>query len=119
MPLRTLSCLSSLMCVPVALFGQLTRGFISGTVQDPTQAVIADVKISITNVDTGITRETITNNAGVYRFVAVEPGVYDLEFAKAGFETTKVARISVSTTQEVVVNETLAVSGVATAVEVQ
>src|SRR5262249_35599854 len=79
MPLRTLSRLSSLMCVPVALFGQLTRGFISGTVQDPTQAVIADVKISITNVDTGISRDTITNNAGVYRFVAVEPGVYDLE----------------------------------------
>jgi hypothetical protein len=51
--------------------------------------------------------------------VAVEPGVYDVEFVKAGFQTTKVTRVEVTTTQEVVVNQTLSVASVATRIEVQ
>jgi hypothetical protein len=108
-----------LICIAAAAYGQLTRGFISGSVQDASGAVIDGVKITITNTDTGIQRDTVTNADGIYRFVAVEPGYYDIEFVKPGLETRKVPRIQVSTTQEVVVNEALAVSGVATTVEVQ
>src|SRR5450631_2787491 len=97
-----------LMCIAAAAYGQLTRGFISGSVQDATGAVIDGVKITITNTDTGIKRDTATNGDGVYRFVAVEPGSYDLEFVKPGFEAKKVAHVYVSTTQEVVVNQALA-----------
>lgn len=99
-------------------YAQLTRGFISGTVQDVSGAVVEGVRITANNTDTGIKRETVTNSAGVYRFVAVEPGPYELEFSKTGFETRKVGGLQVGTTQELVLNQTLGVSTVTTSVEV-
>jgi outer membrane receptor protein involved in Fe transport len=97
---------------------QLTRGFISGTVTDATGAVIADAKITITNKQTGIVRETMSNGVGVYRFVAVEPGTYSVEFGKASFETKRVENIVVNANQEVVINQVLAVASTTTTVEV-
>ena len=71
-------------------FGQLTRGYISGTVQDATGAVVPDVQVNIKNRDTNATLGIETNNSGIYRFVAVEPGTYSVEFTKAGFEVRRV-----------------------------
>ena len=97
---------------------QLTRGFISGTVQDSSSAVVDAVRVIITNKATNLKNETVTNSLGVYRFVAVEPGTYVVEFSKSGFETKRVENITVGTTQEVVINPVLEVAGVATTVEV-
>ena len=108
-----------LLLCSAAIYGQLTRGFISGTVDDAAGAVIADVTVTITNTATGIRRETVTNNAGVYRFVAVEPGSYVVEFSKGGFETAKISGIDVTSRQEVVINRPLAVAAVSVMVEVR
>src|SRR6266566_3489753 len=97
---------------------QLVRGFVSGTVTDTTNAIIAGVQITITNKATNIPRDTVTNDVGFYRFVAVEPGDYSVEFKLAGFETHKMDRISVKTAQEIVINQTLSVGGVTTEVSV-
>jgi len=107
------------LCLAAPVWAQLTRGFISGTVQDASSAVMDGVQVVITNKDTNARRQTVTNNVGVYRFVAVEPGTYTVEFLKQGFETRKVEGIQVGTTQEVVLNQTLPVAASATAVEVQ
>jgi outer membrane receptor protein involved in Fe transport len=114
--LRTLAL--SLLTVGLA-FGQLTRGFISGTVQDATGAVMPDVTVKITNKATNLSNEVQTNARGIYRFVAVEPGIYAVEFTKAGFETRQIENVQVSTNQEVTLNQELAVGGTATTVEVQ
>ena len=92
--------------------GQLTRGFISGTVTDASQAVVPGVSVSITNKLTGISRETVSTDAGFYRFVAVEPGTYSVEFKLAGFETRRIDTVTVSTAQEVTLNQALNVVGV-------
>jgi outer membrane receptor protein involved in Fe transport len=93
---------------------QLTRGFVSGTVTDASRAVIPGVLVSITNKSTGISRETVSTDAGFYRFVAVEPDTYSIEFKLAGFETRRVDNVTVSTAQEVTLNQTLNVVGVTT-----
>src|SRR5262249_28095996 len=80
---------------------QLTRGFISGIVTDPSNAILPGVQVTITNRATNISRETLTNDVGLYRFVAVEPGTYAVEFKLPGFETRRIAAITVSTAQEV------------------
>src|SRR5450755_3223635 len=79
------------MALPVAMLlfcaaspAQLTRGFVSGTVQDSSGGAIEGVSVRIANLDTGIGRDILTNSAGVYRFVAVEPGAYSAEFSKNG-----------------------------------
>ncbi len=116
MPFFRVVCVSLLLAVPAV--AQLTRGFISGTVQDPASAVMPGVRVAITNQSTGIKSETETNNVGVYRFVAVEPGAYQVEFSKAGFETRRIENVLVTATQEVVLNQTLAIAATTATVEV-
>ena len=111
---KIVGCLFGLLLLAPVLTAQLTRGFVSGTVQDPSAAVIADVDVTLINKATGIKQTSATNGLGVYRFVAVEPGDYSVEFAKQGFEAVRVGKIRVGAAQEVVVNQTLAVAAAAT-----
>src|SRR5262249_17332563 len=91
---------------------QLYRGFISGTVTDSSDARLPGALVTITNLATNVSRDAVTNEVGFYRFAAVEPGQYSVEFKIQGFETRRVASVPVSTSQEVVINTTLAVAGV-------
>jgi hypothetical protein len=88
---------------------QLVRGFISGTVSDETNAVVPGVQVTIKSKATNISKESLTNESGFYRFVAVEPGDYSVEFQLAGFETRKIDSVTVTTAQEVVINQRLTV----------
>ncbi len=97
---------------------QLTRGYISGTVQDPSGAVIADATVKATNTATSQERSVVTNSVGVYRIVALEPGEYMVEFAKPGFETTRIGGIVLTGNQEVTINKEMAVGATAVTVEV-
>lgn len=60
-------------------------GRISGTVTDPSGAVVAKVSITITNTDTGIRETVATDDKGSYAFPSIPVGHYMLEFASAGF----------------------------------
>src|SRR5690242_12559849 len=84
---------------------QLTRGYISGAVRDASGAIVAGTAVRITNLDTNLRTSVAANEEGVYRFVAVEPGRYRIEFAKTGFEERQHEPIDVASAQEVVLNE--------------
>src|SRR6185503_6548347 len=71
---------------------QLVRGFISGTVTDESNAVVPGVQVIIVHKATNISREGLTNDTGFYRFVAVEPGDYAIEFQIPGFETRRIEK---------------------------
>src|SRR5215510_9705201 len=75
---------------------QLYRGFISGTVTDSSDARLPGAQVAITNIATNVLRDTVTNEVGFYRFPAVEPGDYSVEFKLQGFENKKVAKILVN-----------------------
>src|SRR5262249_41988555 len=62
-------------------------GQITGLVADPAGAAVAGAKVTVTNVDTGITRETNTNDQGYYTFALLNPGNYELGVQKTGFKT--------------------------------
>ena len=55
------------------LAAQETRGTISGTVQDQ-QGVIPGAAVKITNVETAVSQQVITNSSGLLRSAAVEGG---------------------------------------------
>jgi hypothetical protein len=97
---------------------QLVRGFVSGTVTDQTEAVVPGVQVTITNKATNMSRESLTNGSGFYRFAALEPGAYSVEFQLAGFETRKIANVSIKTAQEVVINQKLTVGATSTEVSI-
>jgi carboxypeptidase family protein/TonB-dependent receptor-like protein len=60
-------------------------GSISGTVSDPSGAVIVHAKITVTNTETGISQSVRTDDRGFYSFQALSVGHYDLEVESAGF----------------------------------
>ena len=62
-------------------------GEIRGTVLDTSSAVVADVKVVITNVLTGVSQQITTDSTGVYEAPFVPPGEYSLTFEKDGFKT--------------------------------
>src|SRR5215813_5878783 len=103
---RHLNWLAIVTLVVTPCAAQLTRAYISGTVQDASGAVVTGVTVRITNLETNLKSETTTNEEGVYRFVAVEPGAYQIEFSKAGFDDRQIAPVEITSTQEAVVNHT-------------
>jgi len=78
--------LIGLLAVPA--FAQGTGGRILGRVADPSGAVLANVKVSLVNDATGVSRDTTTNDSGDYTFVEVPVGSYSLNFDLSGFKKT-------------------------------
>ena len=64
-------------------------GIVSGTVTDPSGAVVSGARVRLTDVATNTPRTASTNDAGHYVLVNVPPGRYDLTITKQGFSTTK------------------------------
>src|SRR5580704_1801403 len=68
-------------------FAQNTNsGDIRGTVTDASGAVVAGATVTLINVDTGETKDFVTNESGIYDTVSTRPGNYKLVFSKAGFK---------------------------------
>jgi hypothetical protein len=65
---RWLLLAGSLVMLAVPAFAQKFTASIRGTVTDPSSAVIAGAKVTVTNEDTGLTRTVTTNSAGGYVF---------------------------------------------------
>ena len=69
----------------------LVSGDVTGTVTDPSGAVVANATVTLRNNRTGQTRTTTSNNSGAYRFSLLQPGSYTVSATAGGFgkaETT-------------------------------
>jgi hypothetical protein len=78
---------------------QVLYGSVVGTVTDQTGAVVPDAAVTITNVNTGQTREGTTDAAGYYSIPNALEGTYDLSVKKTGFRPylEKGVRVSINT----------------------
>lgn len=87
--LRTCARVGALLAVAMiatfAVAQNTNTGEIRGTVTDTSGAMLSGVKITITNVETGVSTVTSTNSAGVYDVPSVPIGDYKITFAKDGF----------------------------------
>lgn len=81
--------LMSVSLMPSLIAQSLVAGDIAGTVADPSKAVLAGVKVTLTNTANGETRTTTTNGTGAYRFAFVSPGSYVVKVQVAGFTTAE------------------------------
>src|SRR5882762_3848181 len=110
-----LGCTLDLLSSPA--YGQGNLGAITGTVQDPSGALVPDAALTITNIETGVKWTAESSSAGYYR-VPVPPGTYRLEAQKQGFKTEIADRILVPVAQVVTVDLTLQVGNQSEKVEV-
>ena len=108
--LFTKLCFAALLAGAQLLMGQSagTSG-LTGTVTDPSGAVVPNVTVTATSADTGQTRTTTTGSDGVYRFSLLNPGKYNVKFAATGFKTAEIPVVELQVTETPVLNRALQV----------
>lgn len=108
--IRFLSGIFLMMLLGLSLVtnAQTSRGTVSGIVNDSTSAVIVGATVTLTNVQTGVSRTSTTNNEGLYRFDAVDLGSYSVKISANNFSTVVKNNISVSANQIAQVDAQLA-----------
>jgi hypothetical protein len=75
---------------------QVTTGTLQGVVVDPNKAVVNGATVKVTNVDTGLSRQTTTNDEGFYRVTNLIPGErYRVEVTASGFAAKTVENVVV------------------------
>lgn len=91
----TAALLLSLALTPPAQ-SQVLYGSIVGTVEDPTGASIPNAGITLTNTQTGATRDVKADEQGRFTAPSLLPGTYNLAVNAAGFRTLTRTGINVT-----------------------
>ncbi len=102
---RSLMVASLILATP-ALVAQTITGSVTGTVTDPSGALVPNVRVSASNTATGVAFPSTTNAAGVYSILFLPPGDYQVSAQAAGFkrgvlgpfklEVNQIARVDIS-----------------------
>ena len=101
-----------------SLLGQAGRGAISGTVTDASGAIIPGATVTAAEAATGTKLTAVTTAAGIYSFVSLSPGTYEVSASQSGFETTVRKGVIVTVDQSTTVNISVKVGSVSEVVTV-
>lgn len=105
------------LCAGTA-FSQATSGTILGRITDPQQGVIAGASVSAKNEQTGITRDTQTNDQGEYAISNLPPGLYTVTVTQQGFTTSVSSQNKLEIDQKLRLDVALTVGSVSEQVNV-
>lgn len=100
------------------LWGQAIFGTLTGVVNDPSGALVANAKVTLRDADSGSTRDTVTDSDGYYTFASVPVGTYVLTVTAAGFETSRVDNVALGGGEKRNINVSLQVGSTNQTVEV-
>ena len=84
--------ISSFAVLVCALFlatqgwGQTGASTIHGTVKDPSDAIVSGATVTLTNLETGAVRTTVTTASGAFSFELVPVGEYEVQVEAKGFQ---------------------------------
>jgi hypothetical protein len=101
------------------VYGQSTFASIEGTIVDQAGLVVPGVSVTVTNQDTNVSRDLVTDGRGFYRAPNLPIGTYRVKAQLQGFATAVETGVVLQINQTGVVNFTLKPSGVAETVTVQ
>ena len=110
--------LALLVMSAVGVWAQSTAT-LSGVVTDPSGAVVPGVHITVRSLGTGIDRETVTDDAGLYAFPSLQPGDYQLQATSGGFAQFIMKKVTLNVDQRAAVNIGLTPASTAQTVEVE
>jgi hypothetical protein len=105
--------------VPSLIAQTSATGALTGTITDPTGSVVANVKVTATNVGTGQERASTTGADGIYKINLLPPGVYRVQFEATGFNTLAIPAVAVNVTETNVLDGKLVVGTQAQEITVQ
>jgi hypothetical protein len=114
------SCLVAVMAMflPMVIFGQETRGTLSGAVADSTGSGIPNVKVIATETRTGSKSSTVSDSAGQYTIPFLAPGLYEISAEAQGFKKFVRSGLDLGSGDHAVIDVLLQVGDVTQSVEV-
>ncbi len=113
-----LAVLAVVLCSASVLWAQTATGQITGTVRDASGGVMPKVKVTVTNQQTGLTRETTTNDDGTYVVPLLPVGNYLVTAEQTGFKLAISSDIPLNVDQVQRIDLELAAGNVSEKVEV-
>ncbi len=99
-------------------YSQGITGSITGTVTDPSGAVVAGATVTVRDVETNGARVVTTSDAGTYTVTQLLPGHYEVKVDKSGFKTYDQSGITLVIDQVAQINAQLTVGSEAQNIEV-
>ncbi|MBN2321974.1 MAG: TonB-dependent receptor [Acidobacteria bacterium] len=109
--LLVLFALLAFLGVPSHAFSQSSFASLSGTISDTSDATIPGVTVTATNVNTGITNTSISNDSGVYSFPSLLPGKYTVSAELDEFQTQTFKDVALGNAAQVRLNFKLEIAG--------
>jgi hypothetical protein len=103
---------------PIWAQSEAVSAQINGTVQDPNGSTIPDAKVTLSNPDTGFTRQLTTGANGQYTFTLIPPGKYQLRVEKEGFSTYLQSNLQLAVGQSSTLNVQMTLGAVTQTIEV-
>jgi hypothetical protein len=89
------ACIALLLLAGLSANAQFNAS-LSGTVLDPTQAIIPGATVTITNVDTQASKTMTSGDAGTFQFTELPPGTYTVSVTAKGFQQNTVSNVAIS-----------------------
>jgi carboxypeptidase family protein len=108
--------LTLVLILPVLIQAQTAS--ITGTVTEPSGAVVPGAAITVRNTATNATRTLESNSVGSYRVENLAPGVYEVSAEKTGFKKLKYAAVTLTVAQVLTVDLALELGEVVETLEV-
>ena len=95
--------------VPTSPLRAATGGSISGTVADPSGAVVAGAELKLVNTAQQTTYQAVSDRQGLYSFPNLPVSRYDLTISAAGFSTQRKINLTVDTDSAIRVDVALVI----------
>ena len=121
-----LAAIVAILASPSTAFAQFDTASVLGTVRDSTGAVVPGATVTLKNVGTGITANTVSDEKGDYQFLNVRIGSYTVRAELQGFSVAEAEDVQVTVNARLRVDlalkvgnvgETVVVTGAATLLE--
>src|SRR5437879_11128214 len=97
---------------------QVAGATLSGTINDPSGAVVPNAQVSARNTATGVSRATTTDSAGFYSLPNLLPGTYEVTVTATGFSTAVQSNVALAVGAQQQLNVQMALGETTTKVEV-
>jgi len=99
-------------------YAQVVGATLSGTIMDPSGAVVPNAQVTVRNTATGVTREVTADTAGLYLVPNLLPGNYEVTVMSPGFNTARQSNVDLAVGAAQQLNISLKVGETSQTVEV-
>ncbi len=106
--MRKVTLLCNALAVLASVGTALSQGLstINGAIADSSGALVAGAKITVTEVDTGLPRETVSSSEGLYVLSSLRPTRYALTVESPGFRRFTASGITLQANDTTTINVT-------------